>query len=64
MVLPAIRSGVALWESDGGSSPGTTVVQTPEGDDIDEGDEYESEEEEKMPAKPTRSGRFSHLRGG
>lgn len=61
VVLPAIRGGVALWESDGISSPETTVIQTPLGEDIEDiemaDEEYESEEEEMVPPKPTRSGR-------
>jgi hypothetical protein len=65
--LPSIKAGKALWESDGGSSPGSTVVQTPEGDDmdLDEGEEYESEEEEEevyKPARSTKSGRVAPRR--
>jgi hypothetical protein len=48
--MPALRAGKALWadESGGASSPESYVVKTPEADeDMDEGPEYESEEEEQ-----------------
>jgi len=46
--MPALRAGKALWvdESGGASSPESYVVKTPEADEeMDEGPEYESEEE-------------------
>jgi hypothetical protein len=54
--MPALRAGKALWvdESGGASSPESYVVKTPDADeDMDEGPEYESEEEAYTP-KVTR----------
>ena len=64
--MPALKAGKALWvdDSDGGSSPESFVVQTPEADENEEmgdGMEYESEEEEAMPKTTTRNAPLKQL---
>lgn len=50
--MPALKAGKALWveDSDGMSSPESYVVKTPEADEeMDDGEDYESEEEAYQP---------------
>jgi len=57
IVLPGLKAGKPLWvDSNGSSSPESDMVKTPEGDDdeMDDGPEYESEEEAFEP-KSTRA---------
>jgi len=57
IVLPGLKAGKPLWvDSDDSASPESAMVQTPEGDDdeMDDGPEYESEEEAFEP-KSTRA---------
>ena len=64
--MPALKAGKALWvdDADGGSSPESFIVQTPEADEdegMGDGMEYESEEEEAMPKTTTRNAPLKRL---
>jgi len=64
--LPALKAGKALWvdDSDGRFSPESFVIKTPEADEdgeMEDGMEYESEEEEAMPKTTTRNAPLKRL---